>query len=241
MHDEKLIELIHLDLDGQLDAAGQAELAERLAADPQARAHRDELARVAAALAELPQLEVPTGAVPSAAVLAWRPRRPKATWARYAGALAAGVVMGAVGLSLYRLSPELGSTPDLQVAGTMAQQADQAVLLDSQAITSPELQGEVALRAVDGLWVVEFDLRSDRPVTVVASYDGDQARLQGLAPDDAAAQIVTGPGRVTFAAEGERHAAFYLKPSAGAAGPVTIRFQAAGRQAVEVSLDPAAR
>jgi len=240
MSDERLTELINLDLDGVLDADGRAELERRLAADPAARARHAELAKVAVKLAGLTPLDPPRDAVPSAKVLAWRPRRPGGTWTRYAAALAAGVVVGAVGLSLYRLQPEGLMVDSSEMAGTMARTGPASVLLDTQTISTPDLQGQVTLREADGLWVVEFDLRSDRPVTVVASYDGAEARLQGFAPpDEGAAQIGTGPGRVTFAAEGQRHAAFYLKPIEGAGGPITIRFQAAGESALEVQLDPA--
>jgi len=59
--DPRLLELIHADLDGRLDAAEKAELARRLLADPAARRLHDELRRTDTLLRDLPRAEPPDG------------------------------------------------------------------------------------------------------------------------------------------------------------------------------------
>ena len=53
MTDPRLLALLHTELDGDLDAAGQAELASHLATDPELVRLRAELAAVDAGLAAL--------------------------------------------------------------------------------------------------------------------------------------------------------------------------------------------
>jgi hypothetical protein len=59
MTDADLNALIQAEIDGELDAAGRAELARRSLADPGARALRDEYRRLAALLEGLPAVEPP--------------------------------------------------------------------------------------------------------------------------------------------------------------------------------------
>ena len=59
--DPRTLELIHAELDDELDAAGRAELAARLAANPQARLQRDQWQRMAYSLARLAPVEPPAG------------------------------------------------------------------------------------------------------------------------------------------------------------------------------------
>lgn len=57
--DARIVELINLELDGRLDAAGRAELDAALANDPAARARREQLRAVARALADAPAPALP--------------------------------------------------------------------------------------------------------------------------------------------------------------------------------------
>ena len=59
MTDPRLLALLHAELDGDLDAAGRAELASHLATDPELARLRAELAAVDAGLAALPAVEPP--------------------------------------------------------------------------------------------------------------------------------------------------------------------------------------
>ena len=118
--DVRAIELINLELDGRLDAAGRAELEAILANDPAARARREQLRAVARALADAPVPSLPLDFRDS--VLRHLPQRSnQATRARryWRGglALAASVVAAVVVLRLVQHDP--ATAPD-QFGATLA-------------------------------------------------------------------------------------------------------------------------
>lgn len=59
MVDPGRLALIHEEIDGELDAAGRAELARWLLADPEGHALRDDLRRLCTALDSVPAVEPP--------------------------------------------------------------------------------------------------------------------------------------------------------------------------------------
>ena len=127
MRDDRLNELLNAELDGELDGAGQVELERLLAASPEAKLRRDELRRVADALSHLKPVDPPPE-LREAVLAAFRPGAAKVVrfpaarvqrrWVPYAGALAAGVALGAIGLSLYYAPRDEFDAASL--AGTMA-------------------------------------------------------------------------------------------------------------------------
>lgn len=251
MRDDRLNELLNAELDGELDGAGQVELERVLASSPEARVRRDELRRVVDALSHLKPVEPPydlrdaisaalrPGAPAAAKVVPFRgAAKPQRRWVPYAGALAAGVALGAIGLSFYE-----APRPDFDaasLAGTMADPEHRSPghVLDRVELDSGGLQGTASLHEADGLWVVEFDIQTDRPVEVVASYDGTLVRLQGFVrPEPTSEAVLAGPGRLSFVNEGAQRAAIYLRPADAASGQVRLVFQAPGAETTEVVLD----
>jgi hypothetical protein len=126
--EQRLLELIHADLDGRLDRAGKAELAQRLLADPAARRLQDQLRQTDMLLKDIPQAAPPEGlrsAILEAAALSDHDRggRREADGGvgfRLAAAVVAGLVV--VGLG-YGLLSERRDMADLQgsvVAGVAA-------------------------------------------------------------------------------------------------------------------------
>ena len=114
--DARVLELINLELDGRLDAAGQAELELALKNSPVARTRREQLRAVARALADAPAPAVPLDFRDS--VLRHLPQRSRRVPRYRLGlALAAGVLVALGALSLTRV--ELGGAPE-GVSGTMA-------------------------------------------------------------------------------------------------------------------------
>ena len=244
MHDGRVLELIHAELDGELDADGRAELERALLASPEARAVRDDLRRVTQALERLAPVEAPAdlrAAVVAAVrpsngrVIEFRQARRAAIGGRraalhYGLALAAGVVVGVIGLALLQ-------TPDhefdaSQLAGTMGRHAPlpPGSALASVAVQTPEIRGSVALHQSQGLWVLEFDLASEAPVAVSASYDARAIRLNGLAQADAGVvSLAAAPGQVGFVNQGSQRFAVFLQPLVGEQGSIQLSFEAAGR------------
>src|SRR5215469_17448352 len=98
---ERYTELIHAEIDGELDAQQRAELSRYLLADPDVRALRDELRRVCAALDATPEAEPPPdlqdrilAALPVADPPRAERRLPALNW-RHAAAAAGLVAVGA--------------------------------------------------------------------------------------------------------------------------------------------------
>lgn len=131
--DARIVELINLELDDRLDAAGRAELEAALANDPAARARREQLRAVARALADAPAPALPRDF--RDAVLRRLPQRSKqGARARYAWrgglALAASVVAAIVVLRVVPHGPaatleHLGATLAPATASvTVAPRAD---------------------------------------------------------------------------------------------------------------------
>jgi hypothetical protein len=130
--DARVLELINLELDGRLDAAGRAELEAILANDPAARTRREQLRAVAQALADAPAPTLPLDFRDS--VLRHLPQRSRRASRYHVGlALAASVLVAIGALSLTRL--ELAGPPE-QVGGTMAPAvATVAVTRQERALT----------------------------------------------------------------------------------------------------------
>lgn len=247
MVDPHTVALIHAELDGELDAAASAELVRRLADDPQASALRTDLGRVSSMLARMQQVPVPGGlhkallqAIhPRARVVAMPPPRRRVAIARYGFALAAGVVLGGIGLSL--LQPERADFDPQLLVGTMGHPA--GTLRDVQPrdvhpIATADVTGSVALQQAGGLWVLVFDLDASAPVTITARYDATGIRFNGYAQADSAApstSVRAVPGRIGFDIDGSRRLALFLAPAPG--GRVRVRIEGAGRTVDEATFD----
>ena len=227
--DPRTLELIHAELDDELDAAGRAELSERLAADPQARTQRDQLHRMAHSLARLPPMEPPAGLRQR-----WQPQPPApaalspraASHRRWLGrgvAMAAATLAVAFGLSLTDAGRQ--SLDSHQLMGTMGN--DSPVASDPARIVVVEargLSGTVALEPGQSGWDLVFDLDTSGPVSVSATYDPATLRLEGYARAGSGGRSFTAsPGKIGFVNEGAQLVSLHLLPGKG--GQVRIRFQ----------------
>lgn len=230
--DERTLELIHAELDGELAGATQIELDQRLEADPQARALRDQLGRMAGSLGRMESVVPPElhlqllqATRPRARIISSRERR--AQIARYGLALAAGMVFAVVGLTLTERSRS--SFDPRELAGTMGREAAHPLAaVASRQLQGNQLSGSVALSPAEGHWLLVFDLSSRAPVAVSATYEDAAFRLNGYAQGDAGvSSFSASPGRVGFVNQGEQRLALFLEPGSG--GPVKLRFESAGR------------
>ena len=243
MVDERTLELIHAEIDGELDAIGRAELERRLQGVPEARALRDELVRISGSLSRLPEvappedlrprLLPPVATRPTAMIVPF-PRRATQV-VRYSLAFAAGVMVAAIGWSA--IQNDRPAFDPNQLVGTMGRQAQHpagAAIATIQAAL-PEIRGTVTLRPADGAWLLLFDLDSAQPVTVSAAYGARSFRLAGYAQGDAGVTSFTAaPGRIGFVNQGAQRLALFLQPQAG--GPVRVRFESSGRVLQDAAL-----
>lgn len=227
--DPRTLELIHAELDEELDNAGRSELTARLAADPQARLQRDQLIRMAHSLARLPPMEPPAGlrqrwqTQPSAI----SPSSPRAgsrrRWLGRGLALAAATLAVAFGLSLTDIGRQ--SLDGNQLMGSMGSAAP--VASDPVRVVPVEargLSGTVALEPGQSGWDLVFELDTPGPVSVSATYDAAALRLEGYARAGSGDRSFTAsPGRVGFVNQGAQLLSLHLHPGEG--GEVRIRFE----------------
>lgn len=227
--DPRTLELIHAELDDELDDAGREELSARLAADPLARLQRDQLHRMAHSLARLAPVEPPAGLR-----LRWQPRpsvptplSPRAAshrrWLGRGVAMAAATLAVAFGLSFTDIGRQ--SLNGHQMVGTMGGEGpvgpDGARTVPVEATG---LSGTVTLEPGKSGWDLVFDLDTAGPVLVSATYDPAALRLEGYARAGSGDRSFTAsPGRIGFVNQGAQHLSLHLLPGEG--GQVRIRFE----------------
>ena len=241
MVDERTLELIHAELDGELDADDRTDLLRRLEADPDARALREQLGRIAGALGCMAPVSQPVELHQqllqvtrrSARVISFRERRAQIV--RYGLAMAAGMAFAVIGLSLTESGRPTFDPHEL--AGTMGRQAARpAGAVATQRVAAAELNGSIALSPAADRWLLLFDLDSGQPVTVRVTYDAAAFRLNGHAQADSGVSSFSAtPGRVGFVNQGAQRLVLFLEPGTG--GPVRVRFEGAGKLLEEAVLE----
>jgi anti-sigma factor RsiW len=185
MIDEKYLELIQADVDGELPDRDRAELSRFMLANPDAHAVRDELKRLCSTLDKVRQVEPPPelrtsilAAVPlQAAAAGARSQRSflaQSGALRYAAAFAAGTMVSQ--------DPVSRSGP-----------------VDSVRVSLDQVSGTVSFFRSSSMRVVEFDLAAREPVEVAVVHDGQEARFSGFGQSGGAAAqryalVLDGPG-----------------------------------------------
>jgi hypothetical protein len=226
MIDEKYLELIQADVDGELPEQHRAELSRYLLASPEARGLRDELRQVCGALGQVPTAEPPPGLRDS--ILATIPRpapgtapstvpmvRARFPLYRVAAAFAGGLLVSAIA---FQLGDDRGARLDVsQVAGTLASQdpVARSAPVDTVQVSLDQAEGTVSLFRSATMRVVEFDLAVQQPLDVVVVHDGQEAWFSGLGKAGSAgnqryALVLDGPGQAGL--------------------PIEIRFLASGAE-----------
>ena len=219
--DPRTLELIHVELDGELDGAQRAELEARLAADPAAREYREQWGRISGALARLPSVEPPAGlgrrwqgGSPAAPVrLRTRPR-----WLRPAIGLAAGGMALALALGYGGLGRQMLDSDAL--VGTMGapHAAARTIPVDVDGVS-----GAIALLPNEAGWTLDFDLRSERATPVVATWEASAMPMGAVRGTPPKGSFQAVPGRIAFTLDPAQHLSVDLR--AGEGGQVRVRFQ----------------
>jgi hypothetical protein len=224
MIEEKYIELIQADVDGELPEQHRAELSRYLLANPEALALRDELRRLCSVLDRLPAADPPPGlkgAILAAVPLPAKRMAPvptRSNWVRFpilriAAAFAGGVLVSAIA---FQLGPDRQAGLDVSgIAGTMASQDPVAgsAPVDTVRVSLDQAQGKVSLFRSPTMRVVEFDLAVQQPLEVVVVHDGQQAQFSELGQ----------PG-------GKQRYALVLEGAGQAGSAIELRFLASGSE-----------
>jgi anti-sigma factor RsiW len=224
MIEEKYLELIQADVDGELPEQHRAELSRYLLAHPEARAVRDDLRRLCGALDRVPAVEPPSEL--KASILgSVRLPAPKGGasslhgfWGsprmvRFAAVFAGGLLVSAIA---FQLGTDRRSGLDTsQVVGTMASPdaAASSVPVDTLKVSLDQVSGTVSLVQSPSSRVLEFDLAAKEPVEVVVAHDGQETRITGFAQ--------AGGG-------GMKHQSLVLDGPGQAGARIELRFMAGG-------------
>lgn len=234
--DPRTLELIQAELDGELDAAGQAELSARLADDAEARVQREQLQRMAQTLSQLAPVEPPAGlsqrwqsARAVAPVTLRQPARRR--WIGRGGlAMAAATLLCALALGLSDMGRQQLDSRDL--VGTLGPDAGAGRTVP---VELDGVRGSIALASGASGWDLVFDLDSAEPVAVSANYDPAALRWDGYSHTGAGDVAVdASPGKIAFVNQGVQHLVLHLRPGTG--GQVLIRFQDQSGSAQELAI-----
>lgn len=198
MTDPGLLELINAEIDGELDAQQRAELARVLLADPNARAKREELKQLCAALDRVEEVEPPSQlreTVLAAALQQSKPMRSSAALRWRHAALVAGILAGGLVILEVSKGPQSVST---DVAGTMAAPGSPA-LLDTVRLSDGPVSGRASLYRDRAGLDLELDVTASAPVDVLVTGEGQSLRIGSLGgkgkPAGHPARVaLTGPG-----------------------------------------------
>ncbi|HEX9773280.1 MAG TPA: hypothetical protein VGA44_07425 [Steroidobacteraceae bacterium] len=184
MIEDRHIDLIHAELDGELTSEQRAELSRVLLANPEARARRDELNRLFGALAKVASVEPPPDLAPSVLqavglearevpALAARAGFRRAAWyrptlLRYAAVFVGGLLASA---AVLQLGSGGGANLDVsQLVGTIGGHAGAApeAPIDRIELDLAQVSGSASSYEVESVVVLELALSARQPVEVVA-------------------------------------------------------------------------
>jgi hypothetical protein len=218
MLDEKCLELLHAEIDGELSAAERAELSRRLLMSAEARALREDLRRACAELDRLPMAEPPAElsqhilASPRVAIARNGTARgggrrfTVVPVMRYAAVFVGGLLVSAIAFEASRGLTGRGME---DVAGTMASApAASRMAVGTLRVDLPELRGTLSFQPSAGELLVQFKpdavppagAHSPGSIEVVVARGEHEVHLKGFAApqqaEGAPGFAVTLPGPV---------------------------------------------
>jgi hypothetical protein len=253
MIDDRSLELVHGSIDGEISAQEAAELRQRLESDAELRAIRDQLLELHETLDRVEPVDPPPG-LRQAILEAIRPKErrrilrdllpswPAPLVMRYGIAAGMGAVVATVAV---QLAPMDGlETPQVSdLVGTMASHEPHQNGADARiSLNLKEISGSISGRRQDGLVVVDFDVATQEPIEIVASFGGSGLRFNGFAQlDDAQAALESEGDRIVVSQDRDhRYAVFFSGPDDRDAA-IEFRFLLDGQSVHEEALTLPAR
>jgi len=243
MLDERTLDLINADIDGELSTAEQQQLDSILESSSEARAMRAELLKLSNLLDNVPDQSPPPGlkgqiidrAFPTPKVAGFSLSNFFASFQPLtAGAAFAAGLLLTVGF--YELSPEQAAGADsASMVGTMvAGQTGQMNLLENNLQFSTDgFSGTVSLSQSNGLYVLNFDLDSVKRQAIQVGLDhtglvfGGFAETPGQADTVVDSVLISG-GTMRVVSQGKQNFTVFLRETgpgaAVAAELITIDF-----------------
>lgn len=235
--DPKYFELIQADIDGEIDAAGKAELENFLAESEEGRAVYEDLETLCRSLDGMPSIEPPSHlrhVLMNEAPVRSAPRPAPG----FLQSLFSGPLLGYVGVFAAGVALTLALVDSDQISkgafdevtglvGTVADPKFSAPKHGTISIDESEVAGTVTLRSTGPLLIVDFDLSARQPVEIVAGYSDKSIWFNGFAQlESTGTSIAAETGAVTLQMEGKRRYAVFLNNPGLRPATIELRFTA---------------
>ena len=246
--EQKYIDLINADIDGEIDHADKDGLDAFLLENDEARALHVELATLCGSIESLESQSPPPhlrhvimNSVKPTPVKAESPGFLQVLLAtpalRYSATFAAGVLLALTAINSDQFSNRaLDDVTDL--VGTIAEPIS-SDLLNSIAVDDARVAGNVSLRSTGPMLILDFDLVADGPVRIEVDYPGRTIWFNGFGQlESSGTTIAVKSGGVSLSMDGKRRYAVYLHNEGEQhASTVNLRFVAGEEVVHEASLN----
>ncbi len=233
--DQKFIDLINADIDGEIQGADKAELDAFLAESTEGRALRADLRSLSGSLDALEEVEPPPhlkhvilNSIPPQAPEQQRIGIIQTILAspvlRYAASFAAGALLMLSIVGSDRIHDS--AFDDMSgLVGTMTDPADLGPADDKIAITENDVAGTISLRSSGSLLVLDFDLVAGKEIDIVADYTDRTIWFNGFAQlESSGTSVSADTGRVTLRMEGKRRYAVFLHNEGDRETQIDLKF-----------------
>jgi hypothetical protein len=233
--DQKYIDLINADIDGEIQDAERAELETFLAGSAEGRELHAELAAIGEKLDGLETLEPPPhlkhvimNTIPAEKPEKHRPGFLQTLLAlpalRYAATFVGGALLTMSLVGSNRIS-ETAFDDVSGLVGTIANPESLGPAVDSISISESEIAGTVSLRNTGSMLILDFDLVSGDQVDIIADYADRSIWFNGFAQLESSGTSVSAEtGRVTLSMQGKRRYAVFLHNREHRDAEIALRF-----------------
>ena len=237
--DPNIVELINADIDGEISPADKDTLEAMMAESPEAQAMHAELSGLSSSLDDLPDLDAPPylihtimAKIPKPASQDRRGDFLRGLFAapalRYAAMFVAGSVLTLSLVSSDQVS-ERAFNDVTGLVGTISSEVPVGPGIQTLQIDRTDVAGHITVRSSGPLLIVDFDLVSNGPIDIVASYSDQSVWFNGFAQlESPGASISAESGRISMKINGKRRYALYLHNAGDRNISINLRFMSDG-------------
>jgi hypothetical protein len=236
--DPNIVELINADIDGEISPADKDTLEAMMAESPEAQAMHAELSGLSSSLDDLPDLDAPPYLIHT--IMAEVPKNESqdrgdflrglfaAPALRYATMFVAGSVLTLSLVSSDQVS-ERAFNDVTGLVGTISSEVPVGPGIQTLQIDRTDVAGHITVRSSGPLLIVDFDLVSNGPIDIVASYSDQSVWFNGFAQlESPGASISAESGRISMKINGKRRYALYLHNAGDRNVSINLRFMSDG-------------
>ena len=237
--DPNIVELINADIDGEISPADKDTLKAMMAESPEAQAMHAELSGLSSSLGDLPDLDAPPYLIHTIMAKIPKPESQDrrgdflrglfaAPALRYAAMFVAGSVLTLSLVSSDRVS-ERAFNDVTGLVGTISSEVPVGPGIQTMQIDRTDVAGHITVRSSGPLLIVDFDLVSNGPIDIVASYSDQSVWFNGFAQlESPGASISAESGRISMKINGKRRYALYLHNAGDRNVSIHLRFMSDG-------------